>query len=215
MTGTPSALACAPIAARSAISRAGFETVSVKKARVLSSAARAKFSGSWESTKRTSMPTMWIQKGKAGAPGGIRTPDPQVRSLMAAIPENTNKSIVCEVSADLRGGHRRSGAARGGHEVSDRGASDPGRTGAAHPTHAPWRSTHARPADAALRSHRAQGRPFTDSSRRRQENAWVAPVSRQHPSLGTRLSGHPTLGLSQHPSPARLPEHGVERGSAH
>jgi len=55
----------------------------------------------------------------AGAPGGTRTPDPQVRSLRDPIPENANKSVSCEVLTDLQGGHRRSGAARGGHEVSD------------------------------------------------------------------------------------------------
>ena len=54
--GMPLSWAILEIASRSAISSAGFETDSTKKARVLASIALRKFSGSVLSTKRTVMP---------------------------------------------------------------------------------------------------------------------------------------------------------------
>ena len=56
-TGIPCAFAIAETLSRSVISRAGFETVSQNSARVLSSMAFAKASGSFESTNLTLMPS--------------------------------------------------------------------------------------------------------------------------------------------------------------
>ena len=83
ISGKPRAWAASAILSISAISSAGFETVSVKKARVLLSAAAVKFAGSEESTKRTSIPSCGKNIGElsVGAAVEVAGGDDVVASL--------------------------------------------------------------------------------------------------------------------------------------